>query len=153
MVKPRPSVGFRTQELTCSSKAKAYIHHTGKGNFPEGQKKVAPHYLSTIGVKLSITYKMAVLAFTGVKPHPEVDPLLCEGSRLTFKMSVQKNAPPNPATIHFVADDKTDTWRSEGAHPRTPKAAGLEPAPTPRGWGPLAHSAFPLPMLALVMPV
>lgn len=101
MVKPRPSVGFRTQELTCSSKAKAYIHHTGKGNFPEGQKKVAPHYLSTIGVKLSITYKMAVLAFTGVKSHPEVDPLLCEGSRLTFKMSVQKNAPPTlpPSTL------------------------------------------------------
>lgn len=89
-------MGFGTQELTCSSKAKAYIHHTGKGNFPEGQKKVAPHYLSTTGVKLSITYKMAVLVFTGVKSHLEVDPLICEGSRLTFKMSVQKNAPPQP---------------------------------------------------------
>lgn len=44
MVKPRRNVGFRTQELTFSSKAK--VHHQEE-EFSKGQKKVAPLFLST----------------------------------------------------------------------------------------------------------
>ena len=41
------NVGFSTPELTFSPKAVAWVYHQGE-EFSEGQKKAAPHFLSTV---------------------------------------------------------------------------------------------------------
>lgn len=113
----RPRVGFRTQELTCSSKAKAYSHPQGKGIFQKARRK----------------WLLAIWAYRSQA--------LCSILKGHIGVPVVKShlSPNNPPTALFAVQPGGSSLGRWGGG-----AVGLEPGPA---GGRSAHSASFLPVM------